>query len=140
LLQIETSLRQPSARLGCGAAIVDRNRLLLIKRRKNPEAGYWGLPGGKVDPSEDIEAAVRREIAEELGIELALQRLLRLTQFVDAGSGDLWVAPVLLASVRSGMPQINEPQALAELAWFALDRLPTPLTAATIQAMEALDE
>lgn len=58
--------------VGCGAAIVDGSRILLVKRRRQPEAGHWGLPGGKVDWLERVEHAVIREIREELGVELAL--------------------------------------------------------------------
>ncbi len=36
-------------RLGCGAAIIQDGEVLLIQRRCEPEAGHWGLPGGKVD-------------------------------------------------------------------------------------------
>ncbi|MDR3396047.1 MAG: NUDIX domain-containing protein, partial [Pandoraea sp.] len=57
-------------RLGCGAAIVQRDgKLLLIQRRRMPEADHWGLPGGKVDWLEPVERAVKREIQEELGIQ-----------------------------------------------------------------------
>jgi 8-oxo-dGTP diphosphatase len=137
LLQIETSMRQPRARLGCGAAIVAKDRLLLVKRRKNPEADCWGLPGGKVELGERIEAAVRREIQEELGVDVGLQRLICVTEFFDLITGDLWIAPVFLATVQIGVPQIAEPDALAELAWFNRCKLPAPLTAATVQAVKA---
>ena len=54
---------------GCGAAIRDGSgRLLLIQRLKEPEAGAWGLPGGKIDFGERSEDTARREIEEELGI------------------------------------------------------------------------
>ncbi|MEF8794786.1 MAG: NUDIX hydrolase, partial [Thiohalorhabdus sp.] len=45
------------------------DRVLLIER-KNPPYG-WALPGGFVDPGEDLTTAVRREAAEETGLELA---------------------------------------------------------------------
>ena len=51
-----------------GAAIV-RDGRVLAARRTRPEsaAGRWELPGGKVEPDEEPEAALRREVAEELG-------------------------------------------------------------------------
>ncbi|MCT7919676.1 NUDIX domain-containing protein [Burkholderia pseudomallei] len=63
-------------RVGCGAAIVRDGRILLIKRKRAPEAGCWGLPGGKVDWLEPVERAVCREIEEELGIALERATLL----------------------------------------------------------------
>lgn len=60
-----------------GAAIVDdplRPTRLLAARRGPAErhAGRWELPGGKVDPGETLEAALRREIREELGTGIRL--------------------------------------------------------------------
>ncbi|MGH8195156.1 MAG: 8-oxo-dGTP diphosphatase MutT [Woeseiaceae bacterium] len=46
-------------------------RVLLAERLNDREfAGYWEFPGGKVDPGEAREAALIRELAEELGIEI----------------------------------------------------------------------
>jgi ADP-ribose pyrophosphatase YjhB (NUDIX family) len=42
--------------------------VVLIKRRFEPLAGQWSLPGGAVEVGETLEAAVAREIAEETGI------------------------------------------------------------------------
>ncbi|OMT98470.1 ADP-ribose pyrophosphatase [Burkholderia pseudomallei] len=95
-------------RVGCGAAIVRDGRILLIKRKRAPEAGCWGLPGGKVDWLEPVERAVCREIEEELGI--ALERATLLC--------------------------VVEPDRHEALGWFALDDLPQPLTHATRIALE----
>ncbi|RVU19555.1 (deoxy)nucleoside triphosphate pyrophosphohydrolase [Streptomyces antnestii] len=51
------------------AALQESGRLLAARRSAPPElAGRWELPGGKVEPGEDPERALVRELREELGI------------------------------------------------------------------------
>jgi 8-oxo-dGTP diphosphatase len=44
-------------------------QVLLVKRERSPFADCWALPGGFVEPQEPLEAAARRELAEETGAE-----------------------------------------------------------------------
>lgn len=50
-------------------AVISRDGLILCARKggSGPLAGFWEFPGGKVEPGETDEAALAREIAEELG-------------------------------------------------------------------------
>ncbi len=114
---------------GCGAAILNTDgKLLLIQRLKQPEAGAWGLPGGKIDFGERAEDTARREILEELGIEIELTGLACIAETIDAGDGRHWVAPVYSARIISGKPEVMEPEKHGGWGWFALDALPSPLT------------
>jgi 8-oxo-dGTP diphosphatase len=54
--------------VGVGAVIVDRGRVVLIKRRFEPLAGQWSLPGGAVDIGETLVECVAREMLEETGL------------------------------------------------------------------------
>lgn len=122
-----TSTRPVEA--GCGAAILDdEGRLLLIQRLREPEAGAWGLPGGKIDFGERAADTARREILEELGIEIELTGLACIAETIDAGDGRHWVAPVYEARIVSGTPDVLEPEKHGGWGWFALDALPERLT------------
>ena len=127
-------------RLGCGIALFRDGRLLLVKRRRSPEAGVWSFPGGKVDPFEPTETAARRETAEELGLKVGPLDLLCLVDLIDPPAGTHWVSPVYLAREWSGEPHLVEPDKHERFEWFALDALPEPASVAVRAAVEALRE
>jgi mutator protein MutT len=58
------------------AAVIERNGRFLVARRLSGThlAGYWEFPGGKVHSGESHEAALHREIAEELAVEVLQAR------------------------------------------------------------------
>ncbi|MBR4927094.1 MAG: NUDIX domain-containing protein [Alphaproteobacteria bacterium] len=63
--------------IGCAAVVFDeQDRLLCIRRFKNPGAGLLGLPGGFVDLGETVEQAVKREVLEETGIIIKIDHLI----------------------------------------------------------------
>ena len=53
--------------VGIGAVIVHEGRVVLVKRRFDPLAGQWSIPGGAVEAGETLDACVAREMAEETG-------------------------------------------------------------------------
>jgi 8-oxo-dGTP diphosphatase len=53
----------------------DRERLLLIRRGREPGLGRWSLPGGRVEPGEDARHAVVREVEEETGLRIVVTGL-----------------------------------------------------------------
>lgn len=125
-------------RVGCGAFITDGDgRLLLVKRRRDPEADHWGLPGGKVDFLEPVPVTIVREIREELGVGIVLTGLLCVVDQIDADAGSHWVNPVHKARIVEGEPRVMEPDALSDWSWFSLDALPEPLTVSTRVAVAA---
>ena len=57
--------------VGVGAVVFDEEgRILLIERGRDPRKGLWAVPGGKVEHGEGMREAVRREVAEETGLDI----------------------------------------------------------------------
>ncbi|MFG3450474.1 MULTISPECIES: NUDIX domain-containing protein [unclassified Stenotrophomonas] len=131
-------LQQP--RVGCGAVIQRADgAVLLVKRGRQPEQGHWGLPGGKVDWMEKLEDTVVREVLEETGLRVAVERLLCVVDHFEPVLQQHWVAPVYLARTLEGDQATRlEPEAILALDWFALDALPVPLTRSAIEGLARL--
>jgi mutator protein MutT len=55
---------------GVGAIVIRGGEVLLIKRGRPPALGKWSIPGGLVELGESLEAAIRREVLEESGLEV----------------------------------------------------------------------
>ncbi|WP_353257837.1 NUDIX domain-containing protein [Hyphomonas sp.] len=124
---------------GCGAAIRDEEgRLLLIQRLRQPEAGAWGLPGGKIDFGERAQVTAQREIEEELGIKIEILHLACIAETIDRGDGRHWIAPVYEARICAGEPQNREPEKHGGWGWFSLDALPESLTTPVLCYLSSL--
>ena len=136
---METDVRRSAVpRVGCGAVILRGSTILLLRRVNAPEAGAWGIPGGKVDPFETVPDAVRREVEEETGLRLGQLELLCVVDQIDRREREHWVAPAYLSVTFTGEARIREPAKHSGLEWFGLDALPQPLTTPTVVALAAL--
>ena len=67
-----SSAARPPVDVAVGVLIDPEGRFLLTSRPVGKAyAGYWEFPGGKVEPGESIEQALRRELQEEIGVTIA---------------------------------------------------------------------
>ena len=73
-MQLQTTLRPAVPKVDVVAAIIRRDDKILITQRHDHVhlPGLWEFPGGKVEPEESFEAALEREIREELGVRIAV--------------------------------------------------------------------
>ncbi len=103
-------------------ALLERNDRILICRRAEGQqhAGKWEFPGGKVEPGEALEEALRRELEEELDIRASIGEEAERYEYTYPGR-----TPILLVFFRvtefSGEPRSLE---FAEIRWEEPGRLP----------------
>jgi ADP-ribose pyrophosphatase YjhB (NUDIX family) len=67
-----STTRSATFRIGVYAVIFDQERVLLAHRR---DIDWWNLPGGGMEPDETVEEAMRREVREETGLDVVVERL-----------------------------------------------------------------
>jgi 8-oxo-dGTP diphosphatase len=58
---------------GVGVIIYNEGRVLIIKRAFDPSRNKWSIPGGVVELGEKVRDAARREVREELGLEVEIK-------------------------------------------------------------------
>lgn len=92
---------------------------LLALRAREPQKGKWDLPGGILEVAEGPEEGLRRELAEETGMEA---RSLDLLGVWTGRYGDRHTLNLLYRVEASGEPVAQDD--VAELRWWPLDRLP----------------
>jgi 8-oxo-dGTP diphosphatase len=114
--------------LVAAVALVDADgRVLLAQRPEGkPMAGLWEFPGGKVDPGETPEAALIRELEEELGIDVSANCLAPFT-FASHGYAEFHLLmPLYVCRVWQGIVTPREGQALRWVRRDKLGELPMP--------------
>lgn len=114
--------------LVAAVVLVDADGRVLVTRRPEGKAlaGLWEFPGGKVEPGETPEAALIRELQEELGIDTHASCLAPLT-FASHGYDDFHLLmPVFVCRRWQGVATGREGQALQWVRAAALKDLPMP--------------
>lgn len=89
-----------------GALIVERGRLLLVKRAREPQRGLWSIPGGRVEPGETLAVALEREVLEETGLAVRCGPFVGFAELISVEHHfvvlDFWAELSGRAAVRAG--------------------------------------
>ncbi|HEY4963724.1 MAG TPA: NUDIX domain-containing protein [Candidatus Saccharimonadales bacterium] len=121
-----------------------QKNLLLQKRSKNcrDEQGRWDIGGGALEFGESWEAAVRREISEELDAKIIKLDFLKAFNALrnENNLPSHWVALVYAVQVEPKSVKINEPDKIDEIGWFRLNKLPKPLHSMIGHALETAEQ
>ena len=131
----KTTSPLPHKTIGVGVIWNEQSQILIDRRR--PEGllgGLWEFPGGKIEPGETVEECIKREIKEELGIEIEVgDRLIT----IDYAYSDFHVTlTVHHCRHLTGIPQPIESD---EVRWVTLDEIDQfPFPKANSQIIAAL--
>ncbi|MGG6895788.1 MULTISPECIES: NUDIX domain-containing protein [Rhizobium] len=114
--------------LGTGLAILRDGKVLLYRRLKAPEAGFWSIVGGKVDHMEPAAQAAIREAEEESGLSIGKIDHLCTVEVIVEADRQHWISLIYVCRDFSGEPSLMEPDKLSDFGWFGRDDLPTQLS------------
>ncbi|WP_204801718.1 NUDIX hydrolase [Mycobacterium riyadhense] len=115
-----------------GIVIRDDGRVLVIKRDDN---GHWEAPGGVLELDESFEAGVRREVLEETGIEVTVERLTGVYKNLTHGI----VALVYRCRPAGGEPHATEEA--CEIRWMTKNEVQSAMVPAFgVRVLDAFEE
>ncbi len=109
----------PSPKLVAGCLVIDRGRVLLLRRGIEPQIGKWTFPGGYVDLGESPAAAALRETREEVGMQVELGRVLGV--YADAANP---IAAVVVYLATPGVEEASVTDEATEVHYFAPPEIP----------------
>ena len=117
--------RNPSSAVD--VAVIDGERLLLVKRGRNPYRDSWALPGGFVEYGEKVEETAAREVLEETGVRVTLEAILGVYSDPRRDPRGHTITTVFIARPVAGEPVGGDDA--AEASWIDIKSLEVEMLA-----------
>jgi ADP-ribose pyrophosphatase YjhB (NUDIX family) len=110
--------------------------VLLVQRGVEPEKGKWSLPGGYMDAGEMPEAALQRELLEEVGFYVGALRFLDIFPIAASAGPPAGIVLAYAASpVGETRPQPVSADDVSDARWFSVENLPDDLAFASTRSL-----
>ena len=123
-------------RVGLAVYVLRADKVLLLLRKGDHAAGFWGTPGGHLEFGETPQECAYREVAEEAGIKIKNVRCGCITNDIFSDTEKHYVTFHMVAEYVSGEAQVLEPEKCAQWQWFSWEELPDPLMLPIVHARE----
>ncbi|MGV3666309.1 MAG: NUDIX hydrolase [Leptospira bouyouniensis] len=116
---IDFLLKSKSMRVRVAALIQDPKGKILLVQQQKKQSGYWLLPGGGIEFGESGEEALKRELKEELSLEVSHSEFLLLNESIDPNQKRHLIQIVFLTKVKELLPVINaQEKAISGFGYF----------------------
>ena len=121
-------LKQDTPKVGVAVFLEFEAKILFILRAGSHRSGTWSLPGGHIDLGETLQTTCKREVKEEIGVDIYDIKHFDFANAVFENEGLHYVTLYFTAKIEDGQePKIMEPEKIKELKWFYPDNPPHPL-------------
>jgi ADP-ribose pyrophosphatase YjhB (NUDIX family) len=110
--------------VGCSAAVIEDEKILLIRRSDN---GKWAVPGGYMEPGENLQEACAREVLEETGIRIEVKKLAGVYSnpdlLLEYEDGNCWQLVILHFEARPVGGQRSTSNESTEVKYFSQEEI-----------------
>jgi len=112
--------------LGVGAVIFNNEKVLLVKRGKEPGYGKWSIPGGAVELGETLKEGLLREVKEETGLEVEIGGMVEVLDWVSRDENDRIKYHYVLVDFwcKSHSAEVNPSSDVLDARWVQLSEAP----------------
>jgi ADP-ribose pyrophosphatase YjhB (NUDIX family) len=102
-----------------------RNQALLIKRKRDPQAGWWAMPGGYLDWNETLADCAKRELKEETGLVVNRATLLGVYDALDRDKdGRQNIDHCYISKLINDQVLIPNVEEVSDIRFFSPEKLP----------------
>ena len=113
--------------VGVGIIVRKEEKVLLGKRKNVHGEGTWQFPGGHLEYFETIFECAKREVHEEVGIEITNLQIATFTNDLFKKERKHYVTLFVLSDYSQGVVKVCEPEKCERWEWFGWSELPSPL-------------
>lgn len=107
----------------CAAAITNqKGEILAVRLNKEKPEGVWVTPGGKLEEGETCRGCVKREVKEELGVDIEVGEIVGISE-VEYEENEFWTFLIYQAKIIEGKPKPMEPGKTLECKYINREEL-----------------
>jgi len=132
-------------KVGVGVMILKDSKVLLGRRHDDPNKadsdlhgeGTWTMPGGKLDFKETVKEGAARELLEETGIKVDMDKLKVISVADEIVPDNHYVTIGFLCEDFEGEIKVMEPEEITEWKWYNIDNLPEKVFPPSVKMIKA---
>jgi len=110
--------------IAVGVLVIDKDKVLIIKRGEEPNKFLWSIPGGLVEIGEELEEAAIREVKEEMGIDIKIEKMIGIFNCINRNKNEIEYHYVIIDYIaREFTGSIKTNKEILDFKWMKFNEL-----------------
>ena len=110
--------------IAVGVLVIDKDKALIIKRGEEPNKFLWSIPGGLVEIGEELEEAAIREVKEEMGIDIKIEKMIGIFNCINRNKNEIKYHYVIIDYIaREFTGSIKTNKEILDFKWMKFNEL-----------------
>lgn len=110
--------------IAVGVLVINKDKALIIKRGEEPNKFLWSIPGGLVEIGEELEEAAIREVKEEMGIDVKIEKMIGIFNCINRNKNEIEYHYVIIDYIaREFTGSIKTNKEILDFKWIKFNEL-----------------